>query len=77
MNNTFEAISRENFKHAGYLRHPASERQTVWKFKHLPRIPVHAADAVNITLLRRKIVCERRLSIISLFQDSLDVLFRR
>ena len=76
MKNIFEIISRENLKHAGYLRRLGSEPRTVWKFTHLPRVPVYAADAVQATLLRRKKVVYRKPSIISLIQDSLNVFFR-
>ena len=76
MNNIFETISRENFKQAGYLSHPGSERRTVWKFKRLHRTSLYAADAVHTTLQRRKSALYRKPSVISFFQDSFNVLFR-
>mgnify|MGYP006426607085 CR=1 FL=1 len=59
MDNVLQKIARENFRSAGYLRHPSRERRTHWTFTTPPTTRAFTHDTVRAILRRRREAADR------------------
>lgn len=59
MDNVLQKIARENFRNAGYLRHPSHERRASWTFTTPPTTRAFTPDTVRTVLRRRREAADR------------------